>query len=201
MDMHLGKTQLVSPHIRNAVVNHRDVLQLASLIEYNINYAIAFLISQDNSLVKAIIATHNQIEDKSSVLLEILQEETVLQEDSLYMLCHNVLLNMQRINSDTIDIIKVTSQLYQTYPEATELLQDTSKLLSLMFKSTIDAYIQRDIEIARKSSEFKNALDDLLIQIAHIMGATVSRQLQKISATIINIQNAIIEVCENGERE
>lgn len=190
--MFLENNPIISQHKQGSYINNLDIVRIASLVEYNTSYAMALLISHDTELVKTIIATYNEIEDRCNVLLDIYEQDILSSKDTLYSLHNTILQIFKVLNEDIIDVIKLSSQILEEInSENTALLQAINEYISLLFKASIDAYIQQDAEIISNSIPHKERLFESNATLKKYAEASISHQIKKISASIIAIQDAI----------
>lgn len=196
--MFLEKSPIISQHKKGSFVNNLDILRIASLIEYNIRYAMALMISQDTTLVPTVIATYNEIEDRCNILLDIYEEDILSSEETLYDLNNSVLQIFKTLNEDMIGVIKIISRMEEISDESVAVLQDINEYMSLLFKASIDAYVQQDIEIVKNSASYKERLLQSNVELQKSVlkasgKASVSNQIEKISTSIIEMQSTIIK--------
>ena len=196
--MFLEKSPIISQHKKGSFVNNLDILRIASLIEYNIRYAMALMISQDTTLVPTVIATYNEIEDRCNILLDIYEEDILSSEETLYDLNNSVLQIFKTLNEDMIGVIKIISRMEEISDESVAVLQDINEYMSLLFKASIDAYVQQDIEIIKNSASYKERLLQSNVELQKSVlkasgKASVSNQIEKISTSIIEMQSTIIK--------
>lgn len=152
-----------------------DLLKMVELTEHSLNHAINGLLQRNDSLCAAAIADDEEVDrlekqiDKDG--LEILLRYQPVASDLRQVISAMKLSpNIERIADEATNIAECASKLNK-HPALAEmnLIEPIQKYAVSMFKSSIDAFVRADVELARALISRDEQLDD--------MNASANRQL------------------------
>ncbi|MBQ3574044.1 MAG: phosphate signaling complex protein PhoU [Clostridia bacterium] len=145
--------------------NH--LLEMGALIERSIENATQALIRQDVEAAKAAIAADQEVDHKereieSLCLKLLLQQQPVAKDLRLISAALKMITDMERIGDQAADISGIVIYI-ASEPYIKELvhLPQMGRNAIAMVKGSLDAYVSKDLELARKVMGMDDAIDDL----------------------------------------
>ena len=145
--------------------NH--LLEMGALIERSIENATQALIRQDVDAANAAIAADQEIDHKekeieSLCLKLILQQQPVAKDLRLISAALKMITDMERIGDQAADISGIVCYIAdQPYIKELEHLPRMGKQAIAMVKGSLDAYVNKDLELAEKVIDMDDAIDEL----------------------------------------
>ena len=146
--------------------NH--LLEMGALIERSIENATQALIKQDVDAAKAAInadqeVDHKEREIESLCLKLLLQQQPVAKDLRLISAALKMITDMERIGDQAADISGIVCYIVGE-PHIKELvhLPAMADAAILMVKGSLDAYVRKDVELARKVIDMDDEIDDLV---------------------------------------
>ena len=145
--------------------NH--LLEMGALIERSIENATQALIKQDVEAAKAAIAADQEVDHKereieSLCLKLLLQQQPVAKDLRLISAALKMITDMERIGDQAADIsglvIYIANEPY--FKELVHLPQMGEKTIQ-MVRGSLDAYVSKDLELARHVMGMDDTVDDL----------------------------------------
>ncbi len=148
-----------------------ELIEMGSMIEQSIENTIGAMVRQDVDLAKAAIAADEDIDTQekkieSLCLKLLLQQQPVAKDLRLISSALKMLTDMERIGDHDVDISEITIMLAdQPYIKKLEHIQQMAKETTLMVVGSIDAFVNKNLEQARKVIEQDDIVDDLFIKV------------------------------------
>ena len=148
------------------MLNER-LLEMGSLIEQSIEKATQALIRQDVQAAKEAIAADHEVDQKeqeieSMCLKLLLQQQPVARDLRLISAALKMITDMERIGDQAADISGIVCYIAEE-PYIKELvhLPTMADAAIRMVKGSLDAYVRKDVELARKVISMDDEIDDL----------------------------------------
>ena len=148
------------------MLNER-LLEMGSLIEQSIEKATQALIRQDVQAAKEAIAADHEVDQKeqeieSMCLKLLLQQQPVARDLRLISAALKMITDMERIGDQAADISGIVCYIAEE-PYIKELvhLPAMADAAIRMVKGSLDAYVRKDVELARKVISMDDEIDDL----------------------------------------
>lgn len=150
---------------------NNELIQMGALIEEAIDTAVNALINKDAEIAKRAMEFDNGIDEKERkierhCLKLLLQQQPVAADLRLISTALKMIADMERIGDQAADISEITIYISNhnfTFAniDFTEMANATKK----MVKESIDAFVNRDIELARKVIDYDDVVDNLFNSI------------------------------------
>lgn len=191
------------------------LLHMGSLAEEMIHLAATALVDRDAKLIEAIFQRENEvndlhieIDDRCFKLLALFQPTAV----DLRFIMGAIKINsdLERIGDQAVNIAQ-TTQVLLRYPQLEKKLFDIPRMAELakkMLKDSLDAYVKRDVELARsvvtrdsEEDRLKSEAFNELMQLMQTDSSTInramsliliSRNLERIADHTTNIAEDVI---------
>ena len=145
--------------------NH--LLEMGALIERSIENATQAMINQDAEAAKASIAADHEVDQKereieSLCLKLLLQQQPVAKDLRLISAALKMITDMERIGDQASDIAGIVSYIARE-PYIKELvhLPQMGRNAIAMVRGSLDAYVNKDLDLARKVMGMDDAIDQL----------------------------------------
>ena len=145
--------------------NH--LLEMGALIERSIENATQALIKQDVDAAKTAISADQEVDHKereieSLCLKLLLQQQPVAKDLRLISAALKMITDMERIGDQAADISGIVCYIAdQPYIKELVHLPQMGKNAIAMVKGSLDAYVNKDLELARRVMGMDDAIDDL----------------------------------------
>ena len=148
-----------------------ELTQMGCLIEQAIEIAVNALVNQDvekaNQAIKFDDEIDRQERDIESLCMKLLlQQQPVAKDLRLISAALKMITDMERIGDHAQDISEITILLAdKPYFNNLKFIQDMAKETIVMVVNSIDAFVQRDIDIAEKVIDHDDVVDDLFVKL------------------------------------
>ena len=152
------------------MLNER-LLEMGSLIEQSIEKATQALIRQDVQAAKEAIAADHEVDQKeqeieSMCLKLLLQQQPVARDLRLISAALKMITDMERIGDQAADISGIVCYIVgEPYIKELVHLPAMAEAAIRMVKGSLDAYVRKDVELARKVIDMDDEIDDLFTVI------------------------------------
>ena len=146
---------------------NRELLEMGSLIEQSIRSATQALIRQDVEAANAAIASDHEVDQKEReiealCLKLLLQQQPVARDLRQISAALKMITDMERIGDQAADISGLVIYLAGApYLKKLEHLSQMAEAAIRMVTGSPDAYVNKDLELARKVMEMDDIIDDL----------------------------------------
>ena len=146
---------------------NRELLEMGSLIEQSIRSATQALIRQDVEAANAAIASDHEVDQKERqiealCLKLLLQQQPVARDLRQISAALKMITDMERIGDQAADISGLVIYLAGApYLKKLEHLPQMAEAAIRMVSGSLDAYVNKDLELARRVMEMDDIIDDL----------------------------------------
>ncbi|MCL2078392.1 MAG: phosphate signaling complex protein PhoU [Oscillospiraceae bacterium] len=147
------------------------MIEMGALVEKAINLAIGALEKQDAQLAKDAIAFDNEIDQKEReiealCLKLLLQQQPVAADLRFISSALKMITDMERIGDQAADISEITKMLTGSlYNGNLEHIPQMAEQAAKMVTLSIDAFVRRDLELARFVIESDDIVDELFVAV------------------------------------
>lgn len=160
------------------MLNER-LLEMGALIERSIENATQALIRQDTEAAKAAVVADNEIdrmerEIEALCLKLLLQQQPVAKDLRLISAALKMITDMERIGDQAADISEIVIHIaHEPYFKDVVHLPQMGEKAIRMVRGSLDAYVNKDLVLARNVMAMDDAIDELFVivkdeLIAHI---------------------------------
>ena len=145
--------------------NH--LLEMGALIERSIENATQALSRQDVDAAKTAITADQEVDHKereieSLCLKLLLQQQPVAKDLRLISAALKMITDMERIGDQAADISGIVNYIAgEPYIKELVHLPQMGKYAIAMVRGSLDAYVNKDLELARRVMGMDDAIDDL----------------------------------------
>lgn len=145
--------------------NH--MLEMGALIESSIENATQALIDQNVAAAKAAIAADQEVDQKereieSLCLKLLLQQQPVAKDLRLISAALKMITDMERIGDQAADISGIVIYIAdEPYIKELVHLPQMGKYAIAMVRGSLDAYVKKDLDLARRIMGMDDAIDNL----------------------------------------
>ncbi len=150
---------------------NNQLIEMGSLIENAIEYAIDGLVNQDDEKARKAMEIDEKIDrlekDIEAMCMKLLlHEQPVAGDLRLISASLKMITDMERIGDHATDI----SEVYLSMPKEPWIkklthLQQMAKETMYMLINSVDAYVRRDVALAHKVIAHDDVVDDLFVEI------------------------------------
>ena len=150
---------------------HDMMIEMGSMIEKNITYAIHALVQQDEAMAKQAIAFDAEIDQKekeieATCLRLLLQQQPVAKDLRIISSALKMITDMERIGDQAADISEITLFLIgETFIKKLEHIPMMAAATSKMVTESIEAYVKMDLALARQVIDSDDIVDDLFVTV------------------------------------
>jgi len=150
---------------------HRMLIEMGALIERAIFSATQALLEEDTELARNVIQNDSDVDQKekdieSLCLKLLLQQQPVASDLRLISSCLKMITDMERIADQAADICEITLILANAknknpYVDRLEYIPQMAEATAKMVTESIDAFIKKDLELARTVVGYDDIVDAL----------------------------------------
>ena len=150
---------------------NRELLEMGSLIEQSIRSATQALLNQDVQAANAAIASDHGVDQKERdiealCLKLLLQQQPVARDLRLISAALKMITDMERIGDQAADISGIVIYLAdKPYMKQLEHLPQMAEASIRMVTGSLDAYVNKDVDLARNVM----AMDDIIDQLFDVV--------------------------------
>jgi len=144
-----------------------ELTEMGNLIESSIEATVTALKTQDVDLAGRVIAGDKEVNDMERAIEDlclklILRQQPVARDLRLISSALKMITDMERIGDQSADISEITIRLAdQTYLKELVHIPQMADATIKMVRDSIDAFVRRDIELAKKVIYYDDIVDDL----------------------------------------
>ena len=155
---------------------NNELIQMGSLIEKAIEMAIAALVKQDVAMAEEAIKFDTEIdrqekEIESLCMKLLLQQQPVAKDLRLISAALKMITDMERIGDHAGDISEMTILMADSTYEKSylniELVKEMAKETTDMVIKSVDAFVNKDLEMAREVLAQDDKVDNLFAEFKH----------------------------------
>ena len=150
---------------------NNELIEMGDLVEHAIQSAVNALVNKDTEQAKAAIefdqeVDHQEEEIESLCMKLLLQQQPVARDLRLISAALKMITDMERIGDQAADISEITLMLTKE-PYVLDLSQLSQMAMEtiLMVTHSVDAFVQKDLELAKSVIDHDDIVDDLFDDI------------------------------------
>ena len=149
---------------------NNELIQMGALCESAIDTSVDALMAGDTSLVKIVNQREKEIDDKEReienlCLKMLLQQQPVASDLRSISAALKMVTDLERIGDQAADIGEMIGYLENYKMGEVELIGQMAKCTKDMVRQSIDAFVKRDIALAKDVIEYDNVVDDIFRNI------------------------------------
>ena len=177
---------------RQLIELNNQLIQMGSLIERAIEMGISALVRQDVEKAKTAIEFDAEIDEQekeieSLCMKLLLQQQPVARDLRLISAALKMITDMERIGDHAADISEMTilmaDSAYVRSEINIDLVESMAKATTDMVIKSVDAFVNKDLELARRVISQDDVVDDLFAEFKQQL-------IQKISENVQNGEQA-----------
>ncbi len=168
-----------------------DLLQMTNLVEETIRQAIKSLTERDSELARELISNDERIDDLEDEIkdkcLKFLATQQPLAGDLRYMISvMQMVRDLERIGDHCEDIAKYTLR-FENEEYMKELIDipRMADMAAKMVKNAIDAFVNKDLRLARKVWKADEEVDELFRNIYDELMSYVDQDASKANQSVM----------------
>ena len=150
---------------------NKEMMKMGSAIEDSIRKAVDALVKQDAELAKKVMIQDEEIDREQKTIESIcfnllIQQQPVAKDLRTITAALKMVTDMERIGDQAADIGEITIKLAnQPYIKKLEHINQMASETMLMLIRSIEAYVEKDMDKARKVIAYDDVRDDLIAMI------------------------------------
>lgn len=144
-----------------------ELTEMGNLVESSIEAAVTALKAQDVELAQRVIAGDKEVNDMERAIEDlclklILRQQPVARDLRLISSALKMITDMERIGDQSADISEITIRLAdQKYLKELVHIPQMADATIKMVRDSIDAFVKRDVELAKTVIYYDDIVDDL----------------------------------------
>ncbi len=148
-----------------------ELIEMGGMIEKAIEETIKALVTQDVELADKVIRMDDDIDSQEReienlCLKLLLQQQPVARDLRQISSALKMITDMERIGDHATDIAEITIELHeQPYIKKLDHIQQMAKETMVMLVESIEAFVNKDIDKARKVIARDDVVDDLFVSV------------------------------------
>lgn len=152
---------------------NNELIQMGSLIEQAIEMGISALVNQDVEKAKRAIEFDTEIDEQEKMVESLcmkllLQQQPVAKDLRLISAALKIITDMERIGDHAADISEMTilmaDSAYVRSEINIDLVESMAKETTDMVIKSVDAFVNKDLELARRVIDQDDVVDDLFAE-------------------------------------
>lgn len=150
---------------------NNELIEMGTLIERAIEMAVKALIKQDIESAKEAIDFDAEVDNQEKTIESLcmkllLQQQPVAKDLRLISSALKMITDMERIGDQAADISEITISLSkEKYIKDLEHISQMAKETTVMVVKSVEAFVNRDVELAKEVINMDDVVDDLFDQI------------------------------------
>ena len=150
---------------------NKEMMKMGSAIEDSIRKAVDALVKQDAELAKKVMIQDEEIDREQKTIESIcfnllIQQQPVAKDLRTITAALKMVTDMERIGDQAADIGEITIKLAnQPYIKKLEHINQMASETMLMLIRSIEAYVEKDMDKARKVIAYDDVVDDLFEKV------------------------------------
>lgn len=150
---------------------NNELIEMGTLIERAIEMAVKALIKQDIESAKEAIDFDAEVDNQEKTIESLcmkllLQQQPVAKDLRLISSALKMITDMERIGDQAADISEITISLSkEKYIKDLEHISQMAKETTVMVVKSVEAFVNRDVELAKEVIDMDDVVDDLFDQI------------------------------------
>ena len=164
---------------------HNNLVEMGAMIEAAIAKATKALVEQDALLANEVMSMDKSIDDKekdieSQCLKLLLSQQPVARDLRQISTALKMITDMERIGDQAADISEICIYLAgQPYIKELEHIPQMANATIRMVSDSIDAYVNKDLELAHAVVAYDDVVDGLFLEIRRDLIALVHKDADK----------------------
>lgn len=157
--------------IQNISYLNNEMVEMGMMIESNIQRALEALIKNDSEAAKKVISDDLEVNSKQRKIEDIcfdllIKQQPVASDLRMITAAMKIVTDMERIGDHAADISEISLLLDKGISENSMSVINKMAMEAMeMLVESIDSFIYRDIEKARKVVEHDDVVDELFIEV------------------------------------
>ncbi|MCL1809269.1 MAG: phosphate signaling complex protein PhoU [Clostridiales bacterium] len=153
------------------VLLNNSLIEMGSMVEKAITDATHALVNQDVVLAQKIIDSDDQIDNKEKeieglCLKLLMQQHPVAQDLRFVSSALKMLTDLERVGDHASDISEIILMLAdKKYVGNLEHIPHMAKETMKMLSESIDAYVKRDLDLAKKVIDYDDVVDNIFVKV------------------------------------
>lgn len=176
-----------------------EIIEMGSLCECAISDAVKALIENDKELAKKTVEMDKQIDQKEKdiealCLKLLLQQQPVARDLRLISAALKMITDMERIGDQAADIAEIVCVADLSLPRDFKDTEQMAKATIKMVTESVEAFVQRDLVLAREVIAYDDVVDELfdrikneVIEIIGDISKKPKEEQSKMSVDVIDI--------------
>ena len=150
---------------------NKEIISMGSMIEQSIETAVDALIHQDVKKAQKAMdgdkeIDHQEKEIENLCLRLLLQQQPVARDLRVISAALKMITDMERIGDHAVDLSELTVVMAgQPYMKKLEHIEQMAKETMVMLISSLEAYVNKNLEQAREVIEHDDIVDDLFVRV------------------------------------
>ena len=150
---------------------NKEIISMGSMIEQSIETAVDALIHQDVKKAQKAMdgdkeIDHQEKEIENLCLRLLLHQQPVARDLRVISAALKMITDMERIGDHAVDLSELTVVMAgQPYMKKLEHIEQMAKETMVMLISSLEAYVNKNLEQAREVIEHDDVVDDLFVQV------------------------------------
>lgn len=143
------------------------LIEMGNAVESSIKVSVEALIGQNTELAKSVIEGDREVDElekeiESKCLKLLLQQQPVASDLRMISAALKIITDMERIGDQAADIAEITLFLANDkYVRDLVHIPQMAEAVIKMVKSSIDAYVNKDLDLVMQVIEYDDVVDDL----------------------------------------
>lgn len=143
------------------------LIEMGNAVESSIKVSVEALIGQNTELAKSVIEGDREVDElekeiESKCLKLLLQQQPVASDLRMISAALKIITDMERIGDQAADIAEITLFLADDkYVRDLVHIPQMAEAVIKMVKSSIDAYVNKDLDLVMQVIEYDDVVDDL----------------------------------------
>lgn len=156
-----------------------ELIEMGSMVEQTISNAIKALTSHDIELAKMVMDKDTEIDNKEReieglCLKMLLQQQPVARDLRQISSALKMITDMERIGDQAADIAEIVT-VANIYVEDLSAIVGMGEATMKMVTESIDAYVKRDLELAKRVIDYDDVVDDYFVKIKNKLITLISK--------------------------
>ena len=149
---------------------NNELTQMGSMIEHAIEMGISALVRQDVEKAKKAIAYDEEIDGQEKTVESLcmkllLQQQPVAKDLRLISAALKMITDMERIGDQASDIAEIIITEDKSEAQDIPMIIKMSEAASKMVRDSVNAYVEKDLDLARKVMENDDVVDELFEEV------------------------------------
>ena len=149
---------------------NNELIQMGSMIERAIEMGISALVRQDVEKAKKAIAYDEEIDEQEKTVESLcmkllLQQQPVAKDLRLISAALKMITDMERIGDQASDIAEIIITEDKSEAQDIPMIIKMSEAASKMVRDSVNAYVEKDLDLARKVMENDDVVDELFEEV------------------------------------